>query len=117
LYVRDQAKLKWPSFWLNVYRIAVHVGFVSFWVLLLTLAVMHLTGWRDPVVLFLWRVGAGVTALLWPAVFLAPLVFQFLAKCPCCGSNFVSRWGIYTPGPRCENCGYDLRSRTRAGDF
>ena len=118
MYVRDQAYLKWPSFWLNGYRLAVHFGVVSFFVLLTSLALIHLTGWQHPVILHSVRIGLVAMMLVWPAVVVAPLVFQFLVKCPCCGSNFASGFfGIYFPGRSCQNCGYDVRTRMRTGDF
>jgi len=41
-------------------------------------------------------------------------------RCPCCGNSFTERrlwFPRLTVPSRCENCGYDIVTMHRAGDF
>ena len=119
MFVRDHAALRSPARRLNALVVISNVWFVLFFAIALVLLALHL-------------LTPELGARLFPAVqpFIAAAVLlaipawgawfairMGLIKCPCCGDRFANPKFGYSLSRKCENCGFDVRTLSRQGDF
>jgi hypothetical protein len=120
MYCRDPSLLARPTRLINFSRRAAQVSLLASVVLLGAVAVtlsMYPSAARMPVGDLL-VVLIGGSGFPWLAI---SIVFQNgMVKCPCCGGPFAKRrmgaFWLRFPS-RCDECGYDVSTGHRDGDF
>ena len=120
MYVRDPLMLRQPTRWLNaIVRISNALLF-GFWVYAFLFLLLFYIVPKDIVrsiapALFAVSLAYGVLAII-AMPFWCAIRFGFV-KCPCCGSRYDSRIFAFMLERKCGNCGFDVGSCSRQGDF
>ena len=118
MLVRDRALLVGPSRWRNWLRLLVNFWFVLFGSCALGILIalwLNATP-NGPIVFGVWMVNRLLFILTLPA-WAGWFAYKLgLIRCPCCDLRFDSR--LWFPiRAECENCGYNIRTNSRRGDF
>jgi hypothetical protein len=119
MFVRDPAMLKSSARRLNAMVVIANAWFVLFWVVALLIAAVNLLGadarsafW--PTLQLLIGATVFVALLAWPAWFAIRLG---VIKCPYCGERFANPKFGFSLSRKCDNCGFDVHTVARQGDF
>jgi hypothetical protein len=120
MYARDPVILRRPARRLNAIVRVSNALLLGFWVYAFLLLLLLYVVPKDIVrsiapALFTLSLAYAVLAII-TAPFWCAIRFGFI-KCPCCGSRYDSRVFAFTLERKCGNCGFDVSSCSRQGDF
>jgi len=119
MYVRDRLVLRKPAYWLNTAIWVVNIWLGMFLLIALAIALLALLpdDARAPLIPAL-RLTTSAFGII--TIVAVPTWFAFklgIVKCPCCASRFTGSPLAFTLNRRCGNCGFDVQSVSRQGDF